>query len=84
MEIKEAWLFPSVYGSGPDGYHLLLSVGGRSGLLHLSEDLSLIGDEIAESCTYDISTPTLAVAETNGFLVQVTTAFVVLSSRDNR
>ena len=79
VDIKAAWLFPSAYGSGTEGYHLLLSVGGGSVLLLLSEDLSQT-ESISESPTYDISTPTLAVAETRGFLIQVTAAFVVLLS----
>jgi hypothetical protein len=82
--VKQAWLIPSSHPASPKGFHLLLSMPDRSIAVYLSEDFSLASVLNPDTISYDLSSPTLAVACSDQLTVQLTKGFVALVGPGNR
>lgn len=74
--LKQAWLlnFSNTHGR----YDLLWTTPTRSKVWQLPDDFSELTDPEPDQVLYDLSSPTLAVAQVNGVTVQVTTASITL------
>ncbi|KAK3491675.1 mono-functional DNA-alkylating methyl methanesulfonate N-term-domain-containing protein [Neurospora crassa] len=74
--LKQAWLlnFSDTHGR----YDLLWTTPTRSKVWQLPDDFSELTDSEPDQVLYDLSSPTLAVAQVNGVTVQVTTASITL------
>lgn len=83
--VKKCFMLPANV-SGPDyGHHLLLSVPGRSALLHIPPDFSDTFDVEQHQTPYDLSSPTLVATRlSEETIVQVTESGVVFLSSSKR
>ncbi len=79
VPIREAWVFPAHLSSPNHGLHVLLSLPDRSATLYLSENLSQVEDLDSEAVEYDLTSRTIAAAQSPGhIIVQVSEKCLVL------
>lgn len=81
--LKQAWVVRAQF-SGELGFNMLLSLPDRTGILHLSDDLSEAAELDPGSTQYDTSSRTLAAAACPGWTAQVTENCIVIISQSQR
>lgn len=80
--LKQAWLlnFSTTHGR----YDLLWTTPVESQVRELPQDFSDLTEPEPDQVLYDLSSPTLAVAQFNGLTVQVTTASITIFKNEAR
>lgn len=83
--VKRCFMLPANVSDSDYGHHLLLSVPGRSALLHIPSDFLETFDVDQHQTPYDLSSPTLvATMFPEGTIVQVTESGVVFVGPSTR
>ncbi|KAI8960068.1 mono-functional DNA-alkylating methyl methanesulfonate N-term-domain-containing protein [Daldinia sp. FL1419] len=78
--IRQCWAISDLNGMAEDGFFLILALPNETAVLHLTRDLAEASEKDHEAIPYDLSSPTLAVREADGGVVQITTNYVTIAT----